>query len=299
MGVTWEDDVWFQIVEEESRCQSESQTSDVTVYKIFGFEGITLPYSLTVIDTPGWGDTRGIDHDFIIRQTLFNLFRSHGGIHEITAVGLVLKASDNRLSDRLRYVFDSTQSLFGNDMENRTVLLITHSDGLTPRNALEALKVSNVKCAKNKNNQAVHFLFNNCQRQDRTKHTANLRYTNQISTEGTKQFTRFLGKTTPQKLNRTVEVLGEQIRLTACMQSKHGDQWLEESFQHVIRLEQIALNPDSLSTLVHLDVLIEMMREKRDTKKVQKLQEIRYRMDSVKGSRDAQVYMGHRGKQLM
>ena len=35
MGVKFEDNIWFEIVEDEKRSQSESQTSDVIVYKIF------------------------------------------------------------------------------------------------------------------------------------------------------------------------------------------------------------------------------------------------------------------------
>ncbi|KAL7376930.1 hypothetical protein ABVT39_018450 [Epinephelus coioides] len=93
MGVEWEDNVCFQIVEEERKSQSQSQTSDVIVYEIFGFEDQTLPYSLTIIDTPGFGDTRGIEHDAIVCQRLSDLFRSDDGVHEINAVGLVMKAS--------------------------------------------------------------------------------------------------------------------------------------------------------------------------------------------------------------
>uniref|UniRef100_A0A7N8YEP5 Septin-type G domain-containing protein n=1 Tax=Mastacembelus armatus TaxID=205130 RepID=A0A7N8YEP5_9TELE len=63
IGVKFDHNIWFEIVEKENRRQTESQTSDVIVYEIFGFEGETLPYSLTIIDTPGYGDTRGIEHD--------------------------------------------------------------------------------------------------------------------------------------------------------------------------------------------------------------------------------------------
>nr|XP_024656725.1 septin-5-like [Maylandia zebra] len=90
MGVKWEDRVWFTIAEEERR----SQTSDVMVYEIFGFEDETLPYSLTIIDTPGYGDTRGTEHDDIISHRLLDLFQSDDGVHEVHAVGLVMKASE-------------------------------------------------------------------------------------------------------------------------------------------------------------------------------------------------------------
>ncbi|XP_051249886.1 septin-4-like [Dicentrarchus labrax] len=426
MGVEWEDNVWFQIVEDEKRSQTQSQTSDVIVYEIFGFEDKTLPYSLTIIDTPGYGDTRGTEEDVIVSQRLFDLFRSEDGVHEINAVGLVLKATENRLSDRLRYIFDSAVSLFGKDVEKNIVALLTHSDGRTPKNALKALEAANIKCARNEKNQPVHFLFDNCQNEDRTEDTEDLKHSDKITTKGLRQFTDFLEKTAPQKLETTVDVLTERTILTASIQNlrdrveliekkqeeiqqiqevlkkneqemkknenfkikvkkpykdketingravccnkceekchypgctvargpecckvmrysrctvcsgrchhkahvkenwiyvnkvreveetlddvkrkyeenkaesesklnlleilrkktedlqKDKDKWLEESFQHVVRLEQIALNTDSLSTLVHLDFLIEKMKEKGDTEKVQKLEEMKSRVD--------------------
>ncbi|XP_014835724.1 PREDICTED: cell division control protein 3-like, partial [Poecilia mexicana] len=167
VGVKFEDNVWFQIIEEEKSNQSQSQTSDVIVYQIFGFEDQTLPFSLTIIDTPGFGSTRGIEEDNSVSRRLFDLFRSPEGVHQINAVGLVMKATDNRLSDRLRYVFDSVTSLFGNDMERNIVALITHSDGKRPENVLQALKDAKIKCSKDEMNQPVHFMFNNQQKEER------------------------------------------------------------------------------------------------------------------------------------
>ncbi|XP_038589915.1 uncharacterized protein LOC119914591 [Micropterus salmoides] len=359
MGVKWEDDVWFHIVEEEKkkedgenedeeRSQAESQISDVIVYQIFGFEGETLPYSLTIIDTPGYGDIRGIKHDDIISERLLDWFRS-GEVHEMNAVGLVLTASVNRLNDRLRYIFDSVVSLFGKDMEKNIVALITHSDGLTPENVLKALKTGKIKCARNEKNQPVYFLFNNRLDKDRTEDTEALQHADKITTRGMRQFTEFLEKTAPQNLMTTVEVLNSRIRLTACIQNlkerveftelkqrenqqtqealkkheeemkrneeftvevhmrekrsktgceettsfletlekqmkelqKDKDHLLEKSFEHVVRLDQIALNVISLSTQVHLDFLIEKMKEKGDAEKVQKLEEMKSRVEKM------------------
>lgn len=53
---------------------------------------------------------------------------------------------------------------------------------------------------------------------------------------------------------------------------------LEESFQHVQRLDQIALNVDSLSTFIHLDFLIEELKERGDLGKVEELTRIKQRM---------------------
>ncbi|MEQ2296170.1 hypothetical protein AMECASPLE_022210, partial [Ameca splendens] len=216
MGVKFEEKVWFQIVEEEDRSQTESQTSDVMVYEIFGFEGKTLPFSLTIIDTPGYGDTRGLERDSIVRQRLFDLFRTEGGVQEINVVGLVVKASENRVSDRMRYIFESVMSLFGKDLENNIVALMTHSDGMPPRNALRALEAADIKCAKNRNGPPVHFLFNNCQTNQRDEETEDaLKNAWRQTEKGLQKFAEFLNQTGPQKLKKTKEVLISQICLTA------------------------------------------------------------------------------------
>lgn len=220
IGVRWEDDVWFEIVDEKQTVsQTESQTSDVIVYQIFGFEGRALPYSLTIIDTPGFGDTRRVKKDAIISQRLYDWFRSEDGIHELSAVGLVLKGSENRLSDRLLYIFDSVVSLFGNDVKKNIIALITHSDGRKPNNALNALKHAKIKCAKDEKKQIIHFLFNNCQNEERLEDIEMLKYADNTSMKGLSGFTGFLAEIEPQKLKITTAVLNERIRLEACIKN--------------------------------------------------------------------------------
>ncbi|XP_030579769.1 septin-1-like [Archocentrus centrarchus] len=241
MGVKFEDEVWFQIVEEEKKSQTESQTSDVIVYEIFGYEGETLPCSLTIIDTPGYGDTRGILCDDSINHKLLELFQSEIESHEIHAVGLVMKATDNRLSDQPMSSFNSVMSLFGKDLEKNIVALITHSNGRRPKNALEALKAAKVKCAKNDKNEPVYFLFDNCQHEDRTEEEKFLKDADEISERGMREFTAFLGKTAPQKLEQTVEVMNERIKLTDCIQNIQDKLKLTELKQTEIKHIQEAL----------------------------------------------------------
>ncbi|XP_026030430.1 NACHT, LRR and PYD domains-containing protein 12-like [Astatotilapia calliptera] len=338
MGVKWEDEVWFKIVEEEEKSQSESQTSDVIVYEIFGFEDETLPYSLTIIDTPGYGDTRGIKHD-IISQQLLDLFGSENGVHEVHALGLVMKMSDYRLSDRAINVFDSVMSLFGENMEKNVVALITHSDGRRPKNAFRALEAANIKCAKNEKNQPVHFLFNSCQHEERTEENEiSLEFAWTVTERGMREFTAFLEKGTAQRLMISVEVLNERIRLTTCIQNLKDrcgltelkqfpeglkknknyrkrienllgnpekeiiqqtadeSQLLNESYKLVVKLDEQALKADSASSIFHLDFLIEKMKEKGDTEKVQKLEEMRSRVDE--GTRGALRFKQQLGKYL-
>ncbi|KAI4793918.1 hypothetical protein KUCAC02_032397 [Chaenocephalus aceratus] len=200
------------------KSQSESQTSDVTVYEFFGSEDKTLPFSLTIIDTPGFGHTEGTEQDVFVSERLLDLFCSRDGVHEIDAVCLVVKATDCRLSDRLMYVFDSVVSLFGKDIERNIVALITNSHFFDPDNVLDALKDAQIKCAKDDHNQPVHFLFNNAQKTKKNKkNELALKYA-WVSTEDQFcQFADFLKSTKPQDLTKTVGVLNARIRLTACI----------------------------------------------------------------------------------
>ncbi|XP_047424882.1 uncharacterized protein LOC124996160 [Mugil cephalus] len=260
MGVKFEDDVWFHILEEEEekKNQSESQTTDVIVYKIFGFEGQTLPYSLTIIDTPGYGSTETIEHDVVVSQRLFDWFRSEDGVHEVDVVGVVMKASENRLSDRLSYVFDSVMSLFGKDLEKNIVALMTHSDGITPIDTLEALRVANIKCAKNEEGHLVHFLFNNRQHQDRSQQTQKLEDAHQISVEGMEGLIAFMEKTAPQKLEETLSVLKERIRLTASIQNLNDRIHMTELKQRELRQTEEALKKHEREMKMNEEFTIEV-----------------------------------------
>ncbi|KAF3857737.1 hypothetical protein F7725_010938 [Dissostichus mawsoni] len=118
LGVEWEDAYRFKLVDEDqSKTQAESQTSEVTVYKINHQEGFKIPYSLTIVDTPGFGDTRGIKRDKQITEQLRNLFSAKRSVSEIDAVCFVAQASLARLTPTQQYVFDSVLSIFGKDVE--------------------------------------------------------------------------------------------------------------------------------------------------------------------------------------
>ncbi|XP_074523615.1 uncharacterized protein LOC141788608 [Halichoeres trimaculatus] len=266
MGVKWEDDVWFKIVEEEERAQSESQTPDVIMYEIFGFEGKPLPFSLTIVDTPGYGDTRGTEQDDIVSKRLYDLFRSENGVHEINVVGLVLKASENRLSDRSRYIFDSVVSLFGNDMEKNIVCLFTHSDGRKPKDALGAIKAANVKCAMNEMDVPVFFLFDNTQKDDRTEDAEILEQAEQRTRKALEKFSEFLEKAAPQNLKKTVDVLNSRIRLTACIQNLQDRIKTIELQQREIQQTQDALKKHEAEMKSKEE---EMKRKEEDAKKHQ------------------------------
>ncbi|KAI4904365.1 hypothetical protein NFI96_007964, partial [Prochilodus magdalenae] len=215
LGVKFEDKVWFEITEEEKRYQTQSKTSEITVYEINSEENNT---SLTIIDTPGYGDTRGMDKDVDIARNLRDLFLN--SVKDLDAVCLVLKASQNRVSDRQRYIFEAVLSLFGKDIEDIIVLFITHSDGGPPTNALESIKEGKIPCCHDDEDEPVHFLFNNRQSE---KHAKKYEYVYKSSWEmaagSIGEFFEFLKSRQRKSVTLTVSVLNERMQLEACVES--------------------------------------------------------------------------------
>ncbi|KAM4551948.1 uncharacterized protein PAE49_015528 isoform 1-T2 [Odontesthes bonariensis] len=161
LGVEWDDSYRFVLVNEgQSKSQAHSQTSEVTVYKINHQEGFRINSSLTIVDTPGFGDTRGIERDREIIEQLRNLFSTQLGVSEIDAVCFVAQASLARLTPTQKYVFDSVLSIFGKDVAENIRILVTFADGQPPP-VLEAIRESGVPCPKGKDGLPVHFKFNN------------------------------------------------------------------------------------------------------------------------------------------
>ncbi|XP_051747578.1 uncharacterized protein LOC127511101 [Ctenopharyngodon idella] len=161
LGVEWKDDFRFVLIDEgKQKSQAESQTSEITAYQINHMDGFKIPHSLTIVDTPGFGDTRGISHDQKITKQIQEFFSNPGGIDSIDAVCFVVQASLARLTHTQKYIFDSILSIFGKDIAENILVLVTFADGKTPP-VLEAIKVSEVSCATNESGEPLHFKFNN------------------------------------------------------------------------------------------------------------------------------------------
>ncbi|KAG7477829.1 hypothetical protein MATL_G00073820 [Megalops atlanticus] len=113
LGVQWEDRYRFKLIHEQTnRSQAESQTSIVTSYELYNQRGFQVPHSLTIVDTPGFGDTRGMSHDKLITEQVKNFLSDPQGIDHIDAVCFVVQASLARLSANQKYIFDSILSIF-------------------------------------------------------------------------------------------------------------------------------------------------------------------------------------------
>ena len=155
LGVTWEDKFRYKLVDEGT-----AKTSEVTVYKLNHRDDFQIDYSLTIVDTAGFRDTRGIERDRMITSQLQNLFSDPLGVSEIDAICFVVQASLARLTPTQKYVFDSVLSIFGKDVAENIQIMVTFADGQQPP-VLTAINESGVPCPKRKDGLPIHFKFNN------------------------------------------------------------------------------------------------------------------------------------------
>ena len=131
-------------------------TSKVSIYHIPYSKQVnhlsTTPACINIIDTPGFGDTRGATWDQKIATMIGNLLKE---LMTLDYLMLVVKATDNRLAKSSKFVYQQIQGLYAKDLSERVVGLFTFSDGGEPK-AYEGLKQADIPL-KERN----RFKFNN------------------------------------------------------------------------------------------------------------------------------------------
>ena len=158
LGVHWEDDFRFKLLmeaEDDKKSQAHSQTRWITAYTFHKMEGSTIPYTLTIVDTPGFGDTEGLERDRVIASQIKEFFSLPGenGIDHLDGIGFVTQAALARLTPTQQYIFDSILSTFGKDVASNIFMMITFADGNKPP-VVDAIKSAEIPFCK-------YFKFNN------------------------------------------------------------------------------------------------------------------------------------------
>lgn len=122
LGVEWKDDFRFKLITEETQqSQAHSQTQDITAYTFHPMKGSPIPFTFTIIDTPGFGGTEGLERDKKITEQIKEFFSipPPDGIDHLDGIGFVVQASQARLTRTQECIFDSILSIFGNDVRTQ------------------------------------------------------------------------------------------------------------------------------------------------------------------------------------
>jgi hypothetical protein len=219
-NVQWEDTFRFQLIQEQpaGRSQVDRQTSRITAYDIHHAEGFRVPYSLTIVDTPGYGDTKGLDRDQEITEMVRIFFENKDGIQELDVIGFVAQASLSRLTPTEIYIFDSVLSIFGNDVKENINFLLTFADSQVPP-VLSAISQAGLPCPIDADTgKPLHNKFNNsgffCSSRE-SGNTADKfnRFFWQMGMENFQNFFTVLATMKTKSLTLTMQVLDERKRL--------------------------------------------------------------------------------------
>ncbi|KAG7163271.1 uncharacterized protein LOC121872899 isoform X2 [Homarus americanus] len=202
------------------RSQAESQTDMITAYAFYQLPGMPFEYNYVLIDTPGFGDTRGIQRDREMMSQLESFLKQDYGIDQVDGVGFVTPASAARLTQTQRYVYDGLSSMFGKDIKDNIYVMATFADANTPP-VLDALKEAGVHYSGfyKFNNSALYACNATADNDadDSDSDDEDSSYINKLFWEmGYRSLQNFflkLGKTSPVSLTLTKQVLEERSRL--------------------------------------------------------------------------------------
>jgi len=157
LGVEWKDDFRYTLtVEDQTVSQGQCQTKAITAYTFYPMEGSTVPYTITIIDTPGFGDSEELEKDRTIKKQIkeFLSMSPPEGIDHLDGIGFVTQASLARLTPRHEYIFDFILSIFGKDVVKNIFTVVTFADYQSVPPVMEAISKADISSQK-------YYKFNN------------------------------------------------------------------------------------------------------------------------------------------
>ena len=141
--------------------QAFSMTSDVSIYHLPHSKIVNnlsnTPCCINIIDTPGFGDTRGAVWDEKIKKMIIGLLKK---LETLDYLCIVVKGSTNRLDIPSKFIYETISSLYACDVSDRVLGMITFSDD-NSQQAESALSAAGVKLHQAfKFNNSAMFEFN-------------------------------------------------------------------------------------------------------------------------------------------
>ena len=209
LGIQFEDNFRYKIIHEDfgpNRKQDESQTSNVTAYCI---DAHNENPPIMIIDTPGFGDTRGIKQDILITKQISDFFIDK--LSEINAICFVCQSTNARLTTNQKYVFNSIFDLFGDDVKENFICMLTFCDGAEP------VIVESLQSKKFMFSEIIpyiknpwYYTFNNSGIFESGENNPLTHTFFDIGMNSFKDFTQRIIRLTPKSLDKSKDVLKER-----------------------------------------------------------------------------------------
>ncbi len=147
--VEWTDPFRFQLSETAGR---------INVYDIHHYEGFSINYSLTIIDTPGYGEDKVKNEE--ITEMIRKFFQDKDGAQELDMVGFVMKSPLPKPTTTEKFIYESLISIFGDEIKESVNYLLTFAGKENPP-LLDAIASSGLPVFLDEEEEFRHFKFDN------------------------------------------------------------------------------------------------------------------------------------------
>jgi len=135
LGIKFEDNFRYKIINEDlDHPFRNNQISEIKTYYIEEHNGCP---PIMIINTPGFVDTGDINEDIAIANKIENFIID--SLSEINAICFVWKSHSARMTIYHKYVLNSIFNLFGDDVKENYIFMLTFCDGMQPQ-VVEVLK---------------------------------------------------------------------------------------------------------------------------------------------------------------
>lgn len=242
LGVEWIHNFRFKLVSDEQRSKACSQAKHITVYTIHPVGGLKIPYTLTIVDTPGFEDTSGLEQDLLITENFKRFFSNEFNTHvdHLNGIGFVIQSALMRLTPTQKYVFDSVLSVFGRDAIQNIFLMVTFSDSQNPP-VMTAIEEANIPY------NSV-FKFNNSALYAQTTPVGTNNFDEMFWRMGANSFSKFFS--TFLSMDNVTLTLTRQV-----LQERENAQTLSQSIQKLVRtcLMEIAQLKQARASLLSVE----------------------------------------------
>jgi len=123
-GITINDKFRYLLVKNENKNQLKSITKEITIYKIRPRKNLNYP-PLIIIDTPGFGDTEGVEGD---KQNLmkFREFFDSKKINNINCILYIIIGANSRFGENDKNIINYLLNLFSKNVKDNFIVGVTN-----------------------------------------------------------------------------------------------------------------------------------------------------------------------------
>ena len=238
-GIQLEDKFRYKLIINNNESEIDSNTKEITIYKIKPKEGLNYP-PLKIVDTPGFGDTDGIEEDMKHKKKFLDIFENK--LYVINCICFVVKASDIREDPQEKYIFQTIFDLFAKDVRDNFMVGVTNFKPNSSKDIPDCI----AKSLSSKNSFYYNCILKRENVTEEKENETNWYFScdNSIITDEIEknQITEFTWKET----KKNVEILIEKIKSLESKEIKESSNIIKKRKELIEKIEVLTLRMDKI-----------------------------------------------------